>query len=87
MSDADRLSKMKQLTSDLKSTASALKSTAAELELIAESMRLSWQERERLRVWAKDSEDARLGAAALEEFKRSGEASIPLEQIMRDISG
>ena len=67
MSDADRLSKMKQLTSDLKSTASALKSTAAELELIAESMRLSWQERERLRVWAKDSADARLGAAALED--------------------
>lgn len=32
-----------------------------------------------------DLEDAYLGAAALEEHRRSGEASIPLAQVMRNL--
>ena len=32
-----------------------------------------------------DVEDACLGAVALEDFRRSGEASIPLEQVKRNL--
>lgn len=32
-----------------------------------------------------DMEDAYLGAAALEAHRRSGEAAIPLEEVLRDL--
>jgi RHH-type rel operon transcriptional repressor/antitoxin RelB len=41
--------------------------------------------RELVELGLDDLEDIYLGAAALEEFRRSGEAAIPLEQLVSDL--
>ncbi len=41
--------------------------------------------REQIEAGIDDLEDAYLGAAALEAHRRSGEATIPLDQVMRNL--
>jgi RHH-type rel operon transcriptional repressor/antitoxin RelB len=41
--------------------------------------------RELIEAGIDDLEDAYLGAAALEAHRRSGEATIPLDQVMRNL--
>lgn len=41
--------------------------------------------RELIEAGIDDMEDAYLGAAALEAHRRSGEATIPLDQVMRNL--
>jgi RHH-type rel operon transcriptional repressor/antitoxin RelB len=41
--------------------------------------------RELIEAGLDDLEDAYLGAAALEAHRRSGEATIPLDQVMRNL--
>jgi RHH-type transcriptional regulator, rel operon repressor / antitoxin RelB len=41
--------------------------------------------RELIEQGLEDMEDAYLGAAALEAHRRSGEAAIPLEDVLRDL--
>lgn len=62
-------------------------STEARLEhLVAATGRSkAFYLRELIEAGIDDLEDAYLGAAALEAHRRSGEATIPLDQVMRNL--